>query len=87
LASVSSVSILLIMSMFVFIFFRFGILALAACLFYDTLLALLPITTQTSAWYFRTGLAGLALLLAFAIYAFHTSLGGRPIFGTPRLDD
>ena len=27
------------------------------------------------------------LLLAFAFYAFRTSLGGRPIFGTPRLDD
>ena len=31
--------------------------------------------------------AGLALLLAFALYAFHTSLGGQPLFGRASLED
>jgi hypothetical protein len=28
-----------------------------------------------------------SLLITFAFYAFYSSLGGRTIFGTPRLDE
>jgi len=51
------------------------------------LLLFLPITTQLSAWYSGTGLTGLALLVAFALYAFHTSLGGQPLFGRASLEE
>ena len=42
---------------------------------------------RLSAWYSWMGLTGLALLLAFALYAFHTSLGGQPLFGRASLED
>ena len=71
----------------IFIYFRFGLLSLAAAFLFLNSLVAFPITTQFSAWHFKTGIAGLALLLAFALYAFYTSLGGRPMFGTPRLDE
>jgi len=51
------------------------------------LLLQFPITPQLSAWYSGTGLAGAVLLLAFAAYAFHTSLGGRPMFQSRLLED
>jgi hypothetical protein len=50
-------------------------------------LFIFPITTDLSAWYFGIGLTGLVLLLAFALYAFHTSLGGQPLFGRASLED
>jgi len=69
------------------IMFRFGLLALIADQFFYNLLCLFPITTQTSAWYFGIGLTGLVILLAMAFYAFHTSLGGQPLFGRASLED
>jgi hypothetical protein len=50
-------------------------------------LLLFPVTMQLSAWYSGIGLAGLALLLALTIYAFHTSLGGQPLFGRASIED
>jgi hypothetical protein len=50
-------------------------------------LFIFPITTDLSAWYFGIGLTGLVLLLAFALYASHTSLGGQPLFGRASLED
>jgi hypothetical protein len=66
---------------------RFGLLATAAALFFQNILVCFPITTQLSAWYSGVGLAGLLLLLGLTLYAFHTSLGGRPMFGARLLDD
>jgi hypothetical protein len=54
---------------------------------FGILLQAFPITTQLSAWYSWIGLTGLALLLVFALYAFHTSLGGQPMFGRASLED
>ena len=42
---------------------------------------------RLSARYSWMGLTGLALLLALAPYAFHTSLGGQPLFGRASLED
>jgi hypothetical protein len=66
---------------------RFGLLALIADQLVFQALFVLPITTQVSAWYSGIGLTGLALLLAFALYSFHTSLGGQPMFGRASLED
>ena len=46
-----------------------------------------PTTTKLSAWYSGIGLGGVLALLAFAFYAFHTSLGGQPMFGRASLED
>jgi serine/threonine-protein kinase len=70
-----------------FLFFRLGFLAVVAEIISLHILGSFPITLHLSAWYSWIGLTGLALLLALALYAFRTSLGGRPMFGTPRLDD
>jgi tRNA A-37 threonylcarbamoyl transferase component Bud32 len=71
----------------IFIYFRFGLLSLVVSFFFGNSLAAFPITTQFSAWHSGIGITGLALLLAFTLYAFYYSLGGRPMFGAPRLDD
>jgi hypothetical protein len=70
-----------------FIILRFGLLGLIADQLFYNLLSLFPITTQTSAWYFGIGLTGLVILLAMALYAFHASLGGQPLFGRASLED
>jgi hypothetical protein len=70
-----------------FLLLRFGLLALAAGYLFNQLLNSFPITMKLSAWYSGIGLAGLALLLAFALYAFHSSLGGQPLFGRASLED
>jgi len=71
----------------IFLFFRLGFLALAIEVVFYLILLAVPITLQLSAWYSWMGLTGLALLLALSLYAFHTSLGGRPIFGRISLED
>jgi hypothetical protein len=70
-----------------FLFFRLGLLSAAAAILCIQILDHFPITTQFSAWYSGIGLTGLALLLTFVLYAFHTSLGGRPLFGRASLED
>jgi len=79
--------ILITQAEFMFILLRFGLLALAAMMFFGTLLPSFPITTQLSAWYSGIGLTGLSLLLALTLYAFHTSLGGQPLFGRATIED
>ena len=69
-----------------FVFLRFGLLALMAFVFFMILFLSFPSTIQVE-WYSEVVLTGLALRIAFVLYAFYTSLGGRPLFGTPRLDD
>ncbi|MBP1610917.1 MAG: serine/threonine protein kinase, partial [Acidobacteria bacterium] len=87
----SSVPVTIIATLYVgfllYVFLRFGLVSLMASLFVFSSLQSFPITIQQSAWYFEIGLTGLVLLLIFTLYAFRTSLGGRPIFGTPRLDE
>ena len=79
--------IILAVGIILFVLFRFGLLAfITSVLFYCILLSF-PITIQLSAWYSGIGLAGLALLLAIALYGFYTSLGGQPLFGRASLED
>jgi len=66
---------------------RFGLLATAVAVLFKVVFVLFPVTTQLSAWYSGIGLTGLALLLGLTVYAFHTSLGGRPLFGRAMVED
>jgi serine/threonine-protein kinase len=70
-----------------FVLVRFGLLANTVLFTVAFVLLFFPITPQLSAWYSGTGLTGVVLLLGFAAYAFHTSLGGRPMFQTKLLED
>jgi len=65
-----------------FVLVRLGLLALAGVLIGYFLLIMFSIAPQLSAWY-----AGAVLILAFAAYAFHASLGGRPMFQAKLLED
>jgi hypothetical protein len=42
---------------------------------------------RISAWYSSYGFAALAIFAAIVLYAFRTSLGGRPLLAPSRLDD
>ncbi len=67
---------------------RFGLLAAVHSLLANLVIsAQFPTTLDASAWYAGYGYAALAIFAAIVLYAFRTSLGGRPIFGTPRLDE
>ena len=70
-----------------FVLFRYGLLAYTSYLLWASIFTGFPITTNLSAWYSGIGLAGLALLLGLAGYAFHISLGGQPLFARASLED
>ncbi len=86
-SAVTIVSILITTSLTVFLFLRFGLLAVMASYFFDDLLGSFPLTTQMSSWYSGLSLAGIVLIAAMAFYAFYTSLGGRPVFGGAVLEE
>jgi len=78
---------LVFVAMWLFVLMRFGLVAGVITLIILALFQAFPITYDASAWYFKTGIAALAIFAAIVLYAFRTSLGGRPMFGTPRLDE
>ncbi len=78
---------LILYSLTVFLLVRFGLLALIASELFGEFLGNFPLTTEVSAWYAGIGFAGILLMAAMAFYAFHTSLGGRPMFGAATLEE
>ncbi|HEV2022154.1 MAG TPA: hypothetical protein VGQ94_06455, partial [Terriglobales bacterium] len=78
---------LILFSLSVYLLIRFGVLALVAANVFNVFLGSFPLTTQMSAWYADTSLAGMALMAAIAFYAFYTSLGGRSPFGASGLEE
>lgn len=78
---------LILFSLTVFLVIRFGVLALVASNVFNVFVGSFPLTTQMSAWYADSSLAGILLMAAIAFYAFHTSLGGRPMFGAAELEE
>jgi hypothetical protein len=66
---------------------RFGLLSGVAATFVDIVIYATPITLDPSAWYFGRSLGVLIVLLAITVYGFYTSLGGKPLFIAPALED
>jgi tRNA A-37 threonylcarbamoyl transferase component Bud32 len=60
---------------------RAGLVALFAFDLTQAILQGFPLTIHPSDWYFSRTVMGLALCLSLAVYAFYTSLGGKPAFG------
>lgn len=81
LCSVISMGILVLLLM------HFGLLAAIAAGFLSNLMTEFPVTPETSAWYAGVGFTALAILAVLLLYAFRTSLGGRPLFGPAQLED
>jgi serine/threonine-protein kinase len=71
---------------YMFVLFRFGLLAWVFAGFFRSLLEF-PLTTDSSAWYAGTSLFVLLVLAALAIYGFRIALAGRPMLSGVRLED
>ncbi|MBM3798156.1 MAG: hypothetical protein FJW31_29890 [Acidobacteria bacterium] len=71
-----------LMGVFALIVMRLGVLAAAAYFFtwYCAIAGNAPWTTSLSVWYARTSLLAIAAILTLAIYGFHTTLAGRPLW-------
>jgi serine/threonine protein kinase len=59
---------------------RFGLLSTAALLYVNNIGAVFPPPTNLSAWYSGVTLIAAASILVLAVYAFHTTLAGRPLW-------
>jgi predicted Ser/Thr protein kinase len=70
-----------------FLLMRFGLAASVFCGWFCVVLVMVPTTLDASAWYSRSGYLALAIFAAIVLYAFRTSLGGRPLLAPSRLDD
>ncbi len=66
---------------------RYGLVAVASAVFARTALNIFPVTLNFSAWYAGIGLAPLVAVLALAVFAFYTSLGGQKVFHGSLLED
>ena len=78
---------LIVQGVTVFLLRRVGLLWIVVAMVFNGLLSNFPLTTQMSSWYAGISLAVILLLAAIAFYGFHTSLGGRPAFGGPVLEE
>ena len=78
---------LVLSAILLIVLMRFGVLATIANFLFCFILMREPVTLDPSSWCAPVGYAVLAILAIVVLYAFRTSLGGRPIFGTPRLDE
>jgi hypothetical protein len=66
---------------------RYGLVMLASAMLLSYGLQNFPVTLDFSVWYAGTGLAPLVLLLALAVFAFYTSLGGQKVFKGSLLEE
>ncbi|MBL8207122.1 MAG: protein kinase [Blastocatellia bacterium] len=74
-------------SMLVLALARFGILTMIAMYSVMQLTGPVLITTNLSAWYASNGLLAAGVVLALALYAFHTALGGQKLFSGKLLEE
>ncbi len=81
------VGTLIFFSLAVIVMIRFGLLALIANFMVFFILQSFPLTFHMSVWYAGISLTGILLIAALTLYAFHTSLGGRPLFGSAVLEE
>jgi serine/threonine-protein kinase len=72
--------------MYLYILYRFGLVALTVLYFVDQLADNMPLATPLSAWYTEGGLVAMITILAVAFYGFYVSRAGKPLFETGALD-
>jgi hypothetical protein len=67
---------------------RFGIVAGALSVFTCLLLTAAPMDARASStWLSLYEYMALAIFAVIVLYAFRTSLGGRPLLGAPKFED
>lgn len=80
--------LMLVFALWLFMTMRFGIVAGVVSLFSALLVTESPIGAHaSSAWLSVYNYVALAIFAAIVLYAFRTSLGGRSLFVSSRLDD
>ena len=72
---------------FVFVLYRYGLLALAFALFVSHLFVFFPMTSDFTAWYATDFIISLVICIALAVYGFYISLGGQPVFKSGLLQE
>jgi serine/threonine-protein kinase len=72
---------LVVGSVFVFMLVRFGLVTFAAASFTGSMRSTCPLTLDLSTWYASASIVCTGAVIAITLYAFYTSLAGRPIFG------
>jgi hypothetical protein len=72
--------------LYLFILYRFGLVALTVLYFIDQLANNLPLATPLGAWYTEGGVVAMITILVVAFYGFYVSRVGKPIFETGALD-
>ena len=65
---------------------RFGLVALTVLYFVDQLADHIPLTTPLTAWYTEGGMVGVVAIVALALYGFHVSRAGKPLFAGDALE-
>ena len=65
---------------------RFGLVALAAGIFAADLVLNLPAVSDFSAWYGSGPIFALVVVAGLAVWGFHTSLAGQPVFSRELFD-
>jgi Protein kinase domain len=71
---------------YLFILYRFGLVALTVLYFIDQLANNMPLATPLGAWYTEGGVVAMITILAVAFYGFYVSRAGKPIFETRALE-
>jgi serine/threonine-protein kinase len=71
---------ILVYAIAVLIVFRFGLVPLACAIFTVNMLANVPFTTDSSAWYMPTSVLALLSVVALAAWGFYHSLAGQQIW-------
>jgi len=71
----------------IFVLYRYGLLALAAALFFAHLWVFYPITSELRAWYATDFVMGAVVCLALAGFACYTSMAGQSVFSGKLLED
>jgi hypothetical protein len=66
--------------LFVFVFVRFGLVALTTEIFVENLLFFYPPVMRPDAWYFAKPLIVVLLVVTIVVFAFRSALAGRPLF-------
>jgi hypothetical protein len=70
----------LVFGLCAYVMTRLGVLSLIALIFVDNVLRTFPLTTHLPAWYAKSAVLAMLSVLALAVYAFHTTLAGRPLW-------
>ncbi len=66
--------------LFVYVFVRFGLVALTTFVFVENLIFFYPPVLRPDAWYFAKPLIVLLLVVGIVLFAFRSALAGRPLF-------